>query len=79
MFEVRLISFPQQVQERLERVVHKHGGGKVNHDQRLALLAGVAGGQPHVIARYAEEHMAHNAQAEVALLGAKAEVAKAAA
>jgi hypothetical protein len=78
MFELRLIEFPKQIGERLERVVQKHGGGKLDHEGRLALLGQVAGGQPQVIARYAEEHAAHNALAEVVLLGARGEVVKAA-
>lgn len=79
MFELRLIEFPKAIGERLERVVQKHSGGKLDHEARMALLAEVAAGQPKVIARYAEEHAAHNALAEVVLLGARGEVAKAAA
>jgi hypothetical protein len=72
MFEVQLVSFPAAKEERLERVVQKHSGGKLDHLQRLDLLGKVKSGQPQVIARYHEEHCAHNAIAEVTLQGGKA-------
>ena len=72
MFEVQLVSFPAATTERMERVVQKHSGGKLDHEQRVALLGQVAGGKPQVIARYHEEHCAHNAIAEVKLQGGTA-------
>ena len=39
MYELRLLEFPKQIGERLERVVQKHSGGKLDHDARMALLA----------------------------------------
>ncbi|MSP91363.1 MAG: hypothetical protein EXR79_06115 [Myxococcales bacterium] len=80
MFEVRLKAFPTQFgfphspAERIERVVHKHSGGKLDHAARLALLREVAAGRPQIVARYAEEHAAHNVVAEFRLLAADAEV-----
>lgn len=69
MYQVTLSSFPAQKLERLERIVQKHGGGLLDHHGRVALLRQVLSGQVQVIARYAEEHAAHNVVAEVALQG----------
>lgn len=80
MFEVRLLAFPTQFgfphspAERIERVVHKHAGGRIDHDARRALLGEVAAGRPQIVARYVEEHAAHNVVAEFRLLAAEAEV-----
>lgn len=75
MYQVKLMSFPAAKTERIERIVQKHSGGKLNHEDRLAFLAKVAAGQPQILASYHEEHCAHNAIAEAALQGCKAELA----
>jgi hypothetical protein len=77
MYEVRLVSFPPKAAERFERVVQKHGGGKIDHDARVALLGAVARGEPQVIARYAESHCADNVIAELEVLGGRGEASKA--
>ncbi len=74
MYEVRLLSFPKQRHERIERVVQKHGANQLEHPRRLALLHEVQAGQPRVIARYLEAHAAHNVALELQLLDAKCEV-----
>jgi len=78
MYEVRLLSFPKRRRERIERVIHKHGGNKIEHLQRLALLHEVQAGRSRVVASYAEAHAAHNVALELRLLDAKCEVAEAA-
>lgn len=74
MFQVRLLSFPRPRHERLERIVQKHSGGKLDHPQREAVLHAVASGRPQVVARYAERHAAENAALELRLLDAIVEV-----
>lgn len=74
MIQVRLLSFPRPRHERIERVVQKHSGGKLDHKQREALLHEVASGRPQVVARYAERHAAENAALELKLLDAIVEV-----
>lgn len=77
MHEVKLLSFPHERLERLERVVAKHDK-TLNHEQRKALLHGVEAGQPAIVARYAEEHAAHNVALEYQLQDAKVEIGEAA-
>ena len=77
MFEVTLHAVAANSVERIERVVHKHSGGKLDHVARVALLAKVAAGQPQVIARYHEEPCAANVITELTLLRATASVGKA--
>ncbi len=72
MYQVTLEQFPSKIRERVERIVHKHSGGKLDHQQRQALLALVLAGQPQIIARYAEEHVAANVVKECQLLGGSA-------
>ena len=60
MYTVTLKSFPHASLHRLERVVQKHSGGKLEYPERNALLAKVEAGQPQVVARYVEEHVAEN-------------------
>lgn len=74
MFEVRLLSFPHRRHERIERVVQKHSGKRLDHDQRKALLHDIESGRPHVVARYVEQHAADNAALELKLLDAVCEV-----
>jgi hypothetical protein len=74
MFEVRLLSFPHRRHERLERVVQKHSGNRLDHEQRTALLDEVESGRPQIVARYVEEHAAENAALELKLLDAVCEV-----
>ena len=76
MHEVKLLSFPHERLERLERVVAKHNR-RLDHHGRKALLHGVEAGTPAIVARYAEEHAAHNVALEYKLLGATTEVAEA--
>lgn len=75
MFTVTLRAFPAPQLHRLERVVQKHGAGKLDHLQRNALLHDVAAGRPQVVARYAEEHAAANAALEFKYHGATVDVA----
>lgn len=77
MYQVKLSSFPAPKLERVERIVQKHSGGQLDHTARVALLQQVLAGQAQVIARYAEEHAAHNVVAEVALQGGACAVEKA--
>lgn len=70
MHILTLTAVPHPKLHRLERVVHKHSGGKLDFDARMALLAKVEAGQPQVVARYLEEHVIHNAAAEFRVHGA---------
>jgi hypothetical protein len=74
MFEVRLLSFPHRRHERIERVVHKHSGNRLDHVARKSLLHEVESGRPQIVARYVEEHAAENAAVELKLLDAVCEV-----
>ena len=75
MYTVTLKSFPHASLHRLERVVQKHTSGKLEYPERNALLAKVEAGQPQVVARYAEEHVAHNVVLEYKQHGAVASMA----
>ena len=75
MFVVTLSQFAPDRRERVERIVHKHSGGTLDHVAREALLSKVAAGQPQVIARYVEEHAAVNAVAECKLQQCQATIA----
>lgn len=75
MFEVTLKSLGKASLHRLERVVQKHDGG-ISHPQRISLLERVVAGQPQIVARYKEAHVASNVVAEYAVHGADAEVAE---
>ncbi|MBM4344658.1 MAG: hypothetical protein FJ100_14935 [Deltaproteobacteria bacterium] len=77
MFEVTLSAIAKGSAERVERVVHKHSGGALDHVARVALLADVQAGRPRVVARYHERHCADNALAELCLLRATASVSAA--
>lgn len=77
MFEVTLSAIAAGSAERVERVVHKHSGGRLDHVARVALLAQVQAGKPQVVARYHEKPSADNALAELTLLQATATVAAA--
>lgn len=79
MYAVTLTTFAAAKLERIERIVQKHGGGVIDHVQRVALLRQVLAGQPQVIARYHEESCAANVVAELAVWQAAATVAKQAA
>ncbi len=72
MYTVTLQSFPHEKLHRLERVVQKHSGGKLEYPERNALLALVEAGQPQIVARYAEEHVAENVVLEYKTHGATA-------
>ena len=74
MFCVLLQKFPPNRAERVERIVHKHSGGGLDHLARLAVLQRVRQGEAAIVARYAEEHVAVHAVAEFALVGAEASV-----
>lgn len=76
MYTVTLKSFPAEKLHRLERVVQKHNGAKLDYLQRNALLHKVAAGQPQIVARYAEEHAAENVVLEYKTHGATAEMAE---
>lgn len=76
MYTVTLTSFPHEKLHRLERVVQKHTGGKLDYDARNALLAQVEAGQPQIVARYHEEHVAENVVLEYKGHGATAEMAE---
>ena len=77
MYVVTLTAFPAAKHERLERVVQKHSGNKLDHLARHALLHAVATGQPQVVARYVEEHVAENAVNEFKLHGATVQLSTA--
>lgn len=76
MYEVKLVSLPHVRLERVERIVQKHSGGRLDHPQRKALLHEVEAGRPQVIARYHEEHAAENVVLELKMQGAVGEVAE---
>jgi hypothetical protein len=76
MYTVTLKSFPADKLHRLERVVQKHNGAKLEYPQRNELLHKVQAGQPQVVARYAEEHVAANVVLEYKTHGATAEMAE---
>ncbi len=76
MYAVTLKSFPHEKFHRLERVVQKHTSGKLEYADRNALLAKVEAGQPQVVARYVEEHVAENVVLEYKQHGAVAEWAE---
>ncbi len=75
MHEVTLKSLGKANAHRLERVVQKHDG-QLAHPQRISLLERVAAGQPQIVARYKEQHVAANVVAEYAVHGAVAEVSE---
>jgi len=77
MFQVTLSAIAHGTAGRVERVVHKHSGGALDHAARTALVAKVEAGQPQVVARYHEAPCADRVVAELALLGAQATSAKA--
>lgn len=73
MYEVHLKSFPSARIEHIERVVHKHNRAMSHHDY-AALVHRVAKGEPQVVARYHEAHVADNVVLELAYHEATAEV-----
>ena len=70
MHTLTLTAVPHEKLHRLERVVQKHSGGKLDYEARMSLLHKVEGGQPQIVARYLEEHVIDNAAAEFRLHGA---------
>ena len=73
MHEVVLTAVPAARAEHVERVVHKHNR-TLTHQQHEAMVKAVIGGGSEVVARYVEEHAAHNVVKELAYHGATAEV-----